>query len=122
MKKGPQHPLVTYSAAQDCDDFRIPRHLGGEEDDGDENEQRTVQVYKAWNEVQVVAEDNLFYRGMVVQKVVQLLRYIKGDDDDYYQRQGQYEGLQILGKDVPVKLFVVFKLHGPSSLLVPRSC
>ena len=58
-------PAVAHAAAQNGDNFGVTRHLGGEEDDADKDEQRTVQVDKAWDEVEIVVHHNLFEGGVV---------------------------------------------------------
>ena len=39
---GAKQPSVTHAAAQNSDDFSVPRHFGGEEDNADEDEQGAI--------------------------------------------------------------------------------
>ena len=102
---GPHETTVADAAAEDGNDFGVARHLGGEEDDADEDEKGAVEVDEAGDEVEVVAINNLPQRRMAAEEVVEFFRYIECDDDDYDERHRHEEGLQVLQQDVPVKFW-----------------
>ena len=105
VEVGPHESPVADAAAEDGDDLGVAGHLGGEKDDADEDEERTVEVDEAGDEVEVVAINNLPQRRMAAEEVVEFFRYIECDDDDYDERHRHEEGLQVLQQDVPVKFW-----------------
>ena len=102
MEIGSQETLVAYAAAEDGDDFGVTCQFGGEEESGDEDEERAVEVEEVGDEIEVVLEDYLAERGFVLEEVVKFFGDIEGDDDDEDDGEPEEEGSEILSKDVAV--------------------
>ena len=85
------HPVETDSAGEDGNDFRISRHLRGEENHRYEHEHRTEHVHEIRDEVQIVVEDDGPERSFLLDKVVNLLTDVKDDDDADDQKQRHKE-------------------------------
>ena len=94
---GSQQAAVADAGAQDGDNLGVAGHLGSEEEHGDEDEQRAVEVDEARDEVAVVVEDHLAEGGVVREELVELLADVESDDNDNNQSQGQQESLDVLG-------------------------
>ena len=60
-----------------------------EEDDGDKDEERREHVRVVRNEVDVVFENNLSPRELVLEEVIHLFRHVKdnGDREDKHDRE-----------------------------------
>ena len=100
---GPQHALEAHARREHGNDFRVLGQLRGEEDDGDEHEQRAEQVGKVGDEVQVVVEDNGIPRRVVGHELVLPLVEVEHHGDGYNQGDGKYIRAQELLDDVPVQ-------------------
>ena len=83
------------TAGQDGDYLRIGRHLGREEDNRNEHEQRAEHVYEVRDEVQVIVKDDGLERSLLRHEVIDLLTDVEDDDnaDDKQQRhkEGSHE-------------------------------
>ena len=82
---GPQHALEAHAGGEHCDDLRVLGQLRGEENDGDEHEQRAEQVGEVGDEVHVVVEDNgapgRVVRHELVLLLVEVEHHGNGDDE-----------------------------------------
>ena len=100
---GPEHALEAHAGGEHGDDFGILGQLGGEEDDGYEDEQGAEQVGEVGDEVQVVVEDDGAPRRIVGHELVLLLVEVEhyGDGDD--EHDGKEVGAEELRDDVRVQ-------------------
>ena len=95
--------MVTHTCGLDGDDLRITRHLAGKEDDGDEDEQRTEHIHVIRDKRQVIIEDYLLERHLVLKEIVHLLRHVKYDSDRQNQHDREKERTQKLLDYVPIQ-------------------
>ncbi len=87
---GTEQPPETHARALHGDDFRIVRQLRGEENDGDEHEERTEEVGEVGHEVDVVIEDDFLHGRVALRQLVNLLVEVEnhgnhhddGDEED----------------------------------------
>ena len=100
---GPQHAPVAHTGTQDGHGLAVARHLRGEENDGDEDEQGTVEVDKARNEVEVVDGNDLPEGGVMLEEFVEFLAHVEGDDDNDDKGKCQKKGLQVLAQNVAIQ-------------------
>lgn len=98
----PHQAAVTDSAGQDSDDLTIARHLTGEENDGDEDEQRTEHIHVVGHEVEIVVQYDLAKRHLRLKEVVHLLRQIEDDGDRENEHDREKECAQKLLDNIEV--------------------
>ena len=99
---GAQQPLEAHAGGEHGDDFGVLGQLGGEEDDGDEDEQRAEQVGEVGDEVEVVVEHDGLPGGIVLRKAVHLLVEVEHDGDGEDEGDGKDVGTKKLLDDVEV--------------------
>ena len=87
MEVWSKHTPIADAAAEDGNDFGVSGHLRGEEERGDEHEQRSVEVEEVGYEIKIILKDNLLDWSLVFEEIVELLGDVEGDDDndDKYQ-------------------------------------
>lgn len=107
---GQHQPPETHPARQHGDHFRIVCQLRGEEDDGDESEQRAEQIGEIGDEVHVIVEDDRFQRHVRAQELVDLLVDVEDDRDGDDQGNRKDISAQELLDDIPVYPFQ-FEFH-----------
>ena len=80
--------METHTTGKYGHNFRVSGHLGREENDRNEHEQRAEHVDKVRYEVHIIIKDYSSQRGFLGHKVIDLLTDIKNDDnaDDENQR------------------------------------
>ena len=78
---GHHQTVITHSRRLNSDDLRVTRHLAREIDHRDEDEQGTEHVHVIRNERQVIIQDDLLQRHLVLEEIVHLLRQVKHDGD-----------------------------------------
>ena len=110
-------PVITHAGSLHGDDLRVARQLARKENDGDEDEQRTEHIHIIGDEGQVIIEDDLRERDLVLEEIVHLLGQVKDDGDGQYQHNGEKECPQKLPNYIPIKL-LQFSIHNSYSLAV----
>ena len=95
--------METYSAGQDGDNLRVGGHLGCEENDRNEDEQRTEHVHEVRHKVHIVVKHDSSQRCFLLHKVIDLLADVKDDDDADDQKQRHEERGYELCDDIYVK-------------------
>ena len=110
---GAKHALEAHARGEHGDDFGILRQLRGEEDDGNEDEQRAEQVGEVGDEVQVVVEDDGVPRGIVRHEAVLPLVEVEHHGDGDNQGNGKHVGAQEFLDDVPVQPLQVLERRKP---------
>ena len=71
VKVGAEQAAVADAAAENGYYLRVASHLGGEEDDADEDEEWAVEVDKARDEVEVITKDDFAEGSMPSKEVVE---------------------------------------------------
>ena len=84
--------METDSAGEYGYDFGVRRHLGSKEDNGYEYEQRREHIHEVRNKVDIIVKDNSLQRGLLGNKVVNLLTDIEYDHDADDQNKRDKEG------------------------------
>lgn len=102
MQIGSENTSVADAASKYGYYFGVAGHLGGEEEGGDEDEERSVEVEEVWDKVEIVFEDNLFEGSVIAQKVIQFFRHIERNDYDNDQNQPKEEVFKIFAKNIAV--------------------
>ena len=97
--------MVTYAGRLHRDNLRIARQFRGEENDGNEDEQRTEHIHVIRNEGQVIIEDDLFERYLALEEIVHLLRQVKDDGDRQNEHDREKERTQEFLYYVPIEAF-----------------
>ena len=100
---GPQHALEAHARREHRDDFGVLGQLRGEEDDGNEHEQRAEQVGEVGDEVHVVVEDDGAPRRFVRHELVLLLVEVEHHGNRNDERDGKDVRPQELLDDVHVQ-------------------
>ena len=100
---GAHQPPEGDARGEHRDDLGVAGQLRGEEDDGNEHEERGEEVGVVGDEVGVVVEDDGTPGRMVLRKLREVLVEVEdqGDGDD--QHDGEYVGADKLPDDVPVE-------------------
>lgn len=100
---GAHETLEGDAGGQHGDDLRVAGQLGGEEDDGDEDEKRTEKIGVVGDEVGIVIEDDGSPRGMILRELGEILVEVEdyGNGDD--QGNGEEIGADELLDDIPVQ-------------------
>ena len=89
------------------DELRVAGHFAGEEDNGNEDEQRTEHIHVIRDERQVIIKNDFAQRYLILKEIVHLLREVKYDGDRQNEHDGKEERAQKLANYVPVKTFHV---------------
>ena len=100
---GAQDALEAHARGKHGNDFRIFCQLGGEENDGNEHEQRAEQVGKIGDEVQVIVEDDGIPGSVVRHELVLLLVEVENDRNRDDQCDGENVRSQEFLDDVHVQ-------------------
>ena len=98
------HPVIAYTTGQNGDYLGVRSHLGCEEDDRNEHEQRTEHVHEVWYEIDIIVEDDSLKRSLLGNEIVDLLTDVEDDDDADYKKQRHEEGAYELLRDITVYL------------------
>lgn len=98
-----QHAFEAHARGEHGDDFRILRQFGSKEDDRDKHEQRTEQIGKVGDEVQVIVKDNGTPRRFVRHEAVHLLVEVEYDRNGDNQCDGKDIRAQELLDDIPIQ-------------------
>ena len=69
--------MIANATRQNGNDLAITRQFGCKEDNRDEYEQRTEHIHKIRNKIEVVVENNLFERSLILEEIVHLLGQVK---------------------------------------------
>ena len=97
---GAQQPLEAHAAGQHGNDFGIACQLGGEEDDGDEDEERREEVGEIRHEVDVIVHNDGPQGRMVGSELRQILVDVEDNGDGDNQGNGIDIGADELPDDV----------------------
>ena len=95
--------VVTHPRGMHRDDLRVARHLRGEINDGNEDEQRTEHVHVVGDEGDVVVEDDLPEWHLFLEEIVHLLRQVEDDGDGQDQHDREKERPEKFLNYVPIK-------------------
>jgi hypothetical protein len=106
-KIGPQHPVVTDSAAQNGYDFGITGHVGCEIDDRYKCEKIAEQVNKVRDKIQIVIKNDGIQGRIFGDEFVDVFGKVENDDDHDQQRNGIKKSTQELFYDI-----VIDRFHG----------
>ena len=98
-----QHTLEAHSRREHGNNFRVLRQFGSKEDYGDKHEQRTEQVGKVGDEVQIIIKDNSIPRRFMRHETVHLLVEVEHHRNGDNQCNGKDIRTQELLNDVPVQ-------------------
>ena len=99
----PHEPLETHSSGEHRDDFGVTCQFGGEEDDGDEDEQRREEIGKIRNEVGIVVEHDGLQWCTEGGEFRQVLVDVEDDGDRDDEEDGVDIGADKLDDDIPVE-------------------
>ena len=102
---GNHQPMVTHARGVHRDDLRVARHLGGEINDGNEDEQRAEHVHVIGDEGDVVIPDDLPEGYLGFEEIVHLLRQVKDDSDGQNQHDREKERAEKFLDYVPIVRF-----------------
>ena len=94
--------MITESRGLHSDDFRIAGEFGREIDDGDEDEQRTEHIHIIRDERQVIIEDDLAERYLMLEEIIHLLRQIKDDGNRQNEHDRKEERAQEFLDNIPI--------------------
>ena len=97
--------MVTDTCGVHGDDLRVAGQFGGKEDDRNEDEQRAEHVHVVRKEGQVVLEDDLLERNLVLKEIVHFLREVEDDRDRQNQHDREKERTQEFLYYVPIEAF-----------------
>ena len=100
---GTQHTLETHACREHSNDFRVLRQFGSKEDYGDKHKQRTEQIGKIGDEVQVIIKHNRIPRRFMRHETVHLLVEVEHHRNGNNQCNGKDIRTQELLNDVPVQ-------------------
>ena len=84
--------METDTTGQNSHDLRIRCHLRREENHSNEYEQRTEHIHEVWHEIEVIVKDNRLERGLLADKIINLLTDVEDDDNTDDQQQSHEEG------------------------------
>jgi hypothetical protein len=99
-----QKPPETDPAAQNGNDLTVGRHFGGEKYDRNKGEKITEKVDKIGYEIEVIRKNDFLQRRFFFDEIINLLRNIEYNDNDYQQRYGKEKGPKKLFNDIYVDL------------------
>jgi len=99
---GHHEPVKTHTRCLHGDDLGVAREFGSEEDDGYEDEQGTEHIHIIGDEGQVVLEDDLVQRNLVLEEIIHFLRQVKDDGDRKNEHDREKERAQEFLDDIPV--------------------
>ena len=116
---GAQQSLETHTAGQHGDNLRVACQFGGEEDNGNEDEQRREEVGEVGHEIGVVVKDDSPQRCVVGGKLGEVLVDVEDDADGDNQDDGIDVGADELVDDIPVH---ALHLAQYVVLRLPRHC
>ena len=97
--------MVTDACRMYRDDLRVARQLAREKNDRDEDEQRAEHIHVIRDEWQVIIENNLVQRNLVLEEIVHLLRQVKDDRDRQNEHDGKEERAQKFLDNIPIESF-----------------
>ena len=87
----PHQAAITDTTGENGNDFTITRHLGGEEDNRNEYEQRAEHIHKVGHEIDVVVEDDFFDGCLILEEVVEFLCKVEDNGNTHYQHNREEE-------------------------------
>ena len=97
--------MVTDARGVHGDDLRVAGQFGGKEYSRDEDEQRAEHVHVVRQEGQVVLEDDLLERNLVLKEIVHFLREVEDDRNRQNQHDREKERTQEFLYYVPIESF-----------------
>ena len=100
--------MITHSRSLHRDDLRVARHLRGEINDGNEDEQRAEHIHVIGDEGDVVVENDLPEGHLSLEEIVHLLRQVKDDGDGQNQHDRKKERPEKFLNYVPIKAFHIY--------------
>ena len=100
---GAQQATETHARALHRDNLGIVGQFRGKENDGDEDEQRTEEVGKIGNEIDVVVENDLLHRGVATRELVDLLVEVENHGNHHDDGDEEDVGAEKLVDDVAVE-------------------
>ena len=87
------------------DDLRIRRQLGREKDNRNEDEQRTEHIHIIRYKIEIVVNNDLAQRNLLLKEVVYLLGDIKHNSYRQNQHYREKERSEELANDIPIQAF-----------------
>ena len=90
------------------DKLRVARQFTGEENDGNEDEQRTEHIHVERQEGQVIVVNDLVKRHLVLEEIVHFLRQVKHDRNRKNEHDREEERAQKLLNYVPIQTFHIY--------------
>ena len=104
-KIGQHQAMVTYPCRHHRDNLAVARQFGSEENDRYEDKQRTEHIGIVGYERQVVVEDDLARRYLILIEIDHLLRQVEDDGDAQNQHYRKEESAEELANNIPVEFF-----------------
>ena len=83
--------MITDSGSHHSNDFGVTGELGCEEDDRDEYEQRTEHIHIIRYEVEIIIEDNLLQRHLIIIEVIEFLSQVEDDGNTHDKHNREEE-------------------------------
>ena len=85
------------------DDLRVARQLGCKENDRDEDEQAAEHIHVIRDEGEIVVQDDLAQRNLVLKEIIHLLRQVENDCNREDEHDGKKERAQKLLDNIEIE-------------------
>lgn len=97
--------MITDSAGENGDNLAVACHLGSEENDGDEYEQRAEHIHKIGYKIDVIVKNDFFEWGLILKEVIHFFGEVEDNGNTHYQHNGEEKCAEKLLDDVFVDGF-----------------
>ena len=97
--------MIADSCSMHGDDLRVARQLGRKKYDRNEDEQAAEHIHVIRDEGEIIVQDNLAQRNLVLKEIVHLLRQVENDCNREDEHDGKKERAQKLLDNIEVQAF-----------------